>query len=424
MAQKSKSNPTPKGKHKAYWIHLVVPYAEGSTNLVGHLGFRAGGKKDGEVRVLHRAGESGPAVIQGLLDDAAAQDIACDSSMVVSLPLDSRMMLAHQVLAEAEKHKFQFFREIPYEHEPAGGVLWEMRPDIPIPSLAEAVQEVERLNMEAQSEAQSSEYPQALSLLLQALELSVKVLGWCDLHTAVTVRTLSQVYRATGNFRNQKTARLLLADMAAGIRATPAEKIPQDDTNYQEFIGMLAQEAADLDDDDLRQFFRKHLQAAGGQVEEEKAPAEEETLDLDDILSKARSILDMEGLLGEAPAEDAAASKTSAASSRGVSEWFVVSFDDNQIHLKAAPPGGEAWTADFDWKSIERIVYKCEDFGSDGMYLFVQGREASYAIPTEAKGGMDLWFKIIDRGVFDPELAVKASMGSAGEVFVWPPEKQ
>lgn len=107
---------------------------------------------------------------------------------------------------------------------------------------------------------------------------------------------------------------------------------------------------------------------------------------------------------------------------RSLNEWFHVTFDDQRVYLRAEPPGKEAWTQDFAWDSVVRIAFAAEDYLlSDGIYVFTSQRPESYAIPTEADGGSEVWAEILRRGLFDPKLAIDA-LCSPGGLFVWPPD--
>lgn len=108
--------------------------------------------------------------------------------------------------------------------------------------------------------------------------------------------------------------------------------------------------------------------------------------------------------------------------SRPVEEWFFVTFDDEQVRIRAEPPGREPWSSALTWRSIERVCFKAEDFlVSDGIYVFTSTRPEGYAIPMEAKGGAKLWQEIIHRKLFDAELAIEAASATSG-VFCWPPD--
>ena len=109
---------------------------------------------------------------------------------------------------------------------------------------------------------------------------------------------------------------------------------------------------------------------------------------------------------------------------RELSEWYHVNFDDQRVRICAEPPGRQPWTQEFTWASVERIAFKAEDLGvSDGIYVFTSERPESYVIPTEADGGGALWEEILRRGLFDPELAIKAASSPEG-LFIWPPESE
>ena len=101
-------------------------------------------------------------------------------------------------------------------------------------------------------------------------------------------------------------------------------------------------------------------------------------------------------------------------------EWFFVTFDDDQVHLRAEPPGSEPWSQSFRWDSIVRVCFKAEDMWvSDGIYVFTTERPESYVIPTEANGGNELWGEILLRKLFDAALATEA-IRSTGGLFCWP----
>ena len=108
------------------------------------------------------------------------------------------------------------------------------------------------------------------------------------------------------------------------------------------------------------------------------------------------------------------------APSRPIDQWFEVRFDDECVYVSASPPGREPWSQQFRWNEIERICFKAEGFDlSDGIYVFTSQRPESFVIPTEAKGGGRFWLEIIDRKLFDAELAIEAASALSG-TFCWP----
>jgi hypothetical protein len=106
-----------------------------------------------------------------------------------------------------------------------------------------------------------------------------------------------------------------------------------------------------------------------------------------------------------------------------ISDWFVVTFDDHGVTVRADPPGREGWSQSFAWDKVIRVCFKAEDlYASDGIYVFTSERPESYAIPTEARGGSELWGEILRRELFDAKLAIEAAGASEG-LFCWPLEK-
>jgi len=100
--------------------------------------------------------------------------------------------------------------------------------------------------------------------------------------------------------------------------------------------------------------------------------------------------------------------------------WFSVTWDNEYIYMAVSPPGKEAWDDQFKWKDIERICFESTDYMySDDMYFFTTERPESYVIPIEAKGGTELWNLVIERELFDAELAAEAATTPEG-MFCWP----
>jgi hypothetical protein len=106
--------------------------------------------------------------------------------------------------------------------------------------------------------------------------------------------------------------------------------------------------------------------------------------------------------------------------SAGEIGWFVVTTDDQSVHLSVTPPGRPAWQAVLPWDSIVRVCFAAEDpFTSDGLYLFTSLRSESWAVPVEAVGGTSLLQELIRRRLFDPGLAIRAMTALSG-LFCWP----
>lgn len=91
-------------------------------------------------------------------------------------------------------------------------------------------------------------------------------------------------------------------------------------------------------------------------------------------------------------------------------EWYSINFDNSAIALQVNPPDGVAWEATILWERIIQICFKTGDwFESDEIYIFTDERSESYLIPTEAQGGQELWYEILERKLFDPTLALEAA---------------
>jgi hypothetical protein len=103
-----------------------------------------------------------------------------------------------------------------------------------------------------------------------------------------------------------------------------------------------------------------------------------------------------------------------------LAEWFVVEWDNEEVRISATPTGMKAWEQKFLWGNVIRICYQVESFEvSDAIYIFTSKRPESYVIPTEASGGSEFWNEILDRGLFDPRLAISIASAKEG-IYCWP----
>ena len=105
-----------------------------------------------------------------------------------------------------------------------------------------------------------------------------------------------------------------------------------------------------------------------------------------------------------------------------LADWFKVEFDARVITISASPPGREAWCQKVRWDTVVRVCFEAEELLiSDAIYLFTNLRPESYVVPTEARGGAELWGEILDRRLFDAELAIEAAAATSKSLFCWPP---
>jgi hypothetical protein len=104
--------------------------------------------------------------------------------------------------------------------------------------------------------------------------------------------------------------------------------------------------------------------------------------------------------------------------------WYSIHFDDRAISLQVNPPDGAAWNGSIQWQRIIRVCLRTGDWlESDVIYIFTDDRDESYAIPTEAEGGLALWSEILERKLFDADTAIRAAT-TTNELFCHPLETQ
>ena len=104
-------------------------------------------------------------------------------------------------------------------------------------------------------------------------------------------------------------------------------------------------------------------------------------------------------------------------------KWFEVSYDADIITINRRRFFLLNSVTEIAWTRIIRVCFLAGDhIKFDEVYLFTDERPESYVVPMDALGGLQLWGEIIERGLFDAELAVKAASSTSDELFCWPSE--
>jgi hypothetical protein len=107
-----------------------------------------------------------------------------------------------------------------------------------------------------------------------------------------------------------------------------------------------------------------------------------------------------------------------------LSQWYAVTWDDTHVYRDVRRPRmfrrSEHWSDKFAWDDVRQVCFVCEPPGvSDGIAVFVEGRDESYLIPTEAENGAALLDELVTRGKVPAELLITAATSSSG-TFCWP----
>lgn len=141
--------------------------------------------------------------------------------------------------------------------------------------------------------------------------------------------------------------------------------------------------------------------------------------------ARVRTILSsrIAALPGVAISSAPALGPRSKGSSTVALQWFVVEFDDEAIHIAVRRRLRRSWSADIPWDSIKRVCLECRPAVSDGIYLFTDLRPESWVVPTDATGGPELWSELIERDLFDADLAIE-TLGMPSGLACWPPDPE
>ncbi|MGY5872908.1 MAG: hypothetical protein RTV72_11725 [Candidatus Thorarchaeota archaeon] len=106
-------------------------------------------------------------------------------------------------------------------------------------------------------------------------------------------------------------------------------------------------------------------------------------------------------------------------------KWFEVDYDADTITISRRKALFLKSVTKISWFRIIRVCFLVGDhIKFDEVYLFTDERPESYVVPMDSFGGLQLWGEIIERGLFDAELAIKAASAFSNELLCWPPEKE
>ena len=100
--------------------------------------------------------------------------------------------------------------------------------------------------------------------------------------------------------------------------------------------------------------------------------------------------------------------------------WFSCHLTDEGVQLSVQEPNNKPWDVSFMWNEISKVCFKAADLYSvDVLRIYLQD-DRHYDIPLEAEGGYALWEKLIEKGLFDEEVAAELRFAE-NEIRCWPP---
>ncbi len=114
-------------------------------------------------------------------------------------------------------------------------------------------------------------------------------------------------------------------------------------------------------------------------------------------------------------------------------DWYQVTFDEAYIYRDVTPPPYREWRKLFKkvtpkpwndrikWSDINQICFQALGlYDSDLILIHIHDETGYYSIPMEAMGGLELWTEILERKLFDEQLAVQAMGSINNEIFCTP----
>lgn len=241
METKQTKPPTQSQNTKqARWLFLEVPYAEDATKMHAVLGFTDPAASSVQCLVKDDLPDI-PAAIEALTSVGKTAGIQFDSSLVLVIPLDNRMMLASIVREQADKQGCNFSRHIPAEFYPnpadfpfitaTGSAEDTLKPDF-------VRERLSNLYDEGEGEVERpGGLLDAMGPLRHALRLGVHHFGWNHFGTVYVLRDLAGTYIGTGADENMRECLFLVRILQSHIKP---EEWGDDAELFTQLLGQLA----------------------------------------------------------------------------------------------------------------------------------------------------------------------------------------
>lgn len=89
---------------------------------------------------------------------------------------------------------------------------------------------------------------------------------------------------------------------------------------------------------------------------------------------------------------------------------YTVRFDADAIFVEVQPPNGPHWQQSIRWGAITRVCFRANRLGlADEVFVCTAEQADGYRIPLDADGGESVWAAIRAQGLFDEQLASRAT---------------
>lgn len=94
-----------------------------------------------------------------------------------------------------------------------------------------------------------------------------------------------------------------------------------------------------------------------------------------------------------------------------LNELLAVEFDEREVRVKVLAELEAEWNQTFTWDNIRRVCFKDGGMTStDVVYVSLREPDRVCTIPTEAKGGHELFGALCEKGYF-PEAVWRRAVG-------------
>lgn len=100
---------------------------------------------------------------------------------------------------------------------------------------------------------------------------------------------------------------------------------------------------------------------------------------------------------------------------------LAVEFDEQGARVHVIQRLSNDWEQSFRWDEVVKVCFK--DMGlyaSDMVFIHLRDKEKPVVIPTEARGGNELFAAICEKGFFPDHVALAAVRETNGGLHCWP----
>jgi hypothetical protein len=100
---------------------------------------------------------------------------------------------------------------------------------------------------------------------------------------------------------------------------------------------------------------------------------------------------------------------------------LAVAFDAETVQVRVLERLGCDWEQFFRWEEVVKVCFKDEGaYSSDILFIYLRDKERPVVVLTEARGGVEFFGALCERGLFPPHVMRAAMSATDGGMYCWP----